>query len=194
MQKKKYDVLIIGSGGAGLSSAITAAQNNMSVAVISKVHPLKSHTVAAQGGINASLGNISSDDWRWHAHDTIKAGRGIADEDSVRYMCQSAPNIIKKLEKIGVEFDKLENGKINQKIYGGQSTNFGDGDLAHRACFSKDRTGYNIMHKLYKKAMSLGVKFYNYYFALDLLIENENCYGTLCWDIDKGKILPIFAN
>ncbi|HJK86611.1 MAG TPA: FAD-binding protein [Candidatus Megaira endosymbiont of Nemacystus decipiens] len=192
-QKHIYDVLIIGAGGAGLFSGILAAEKGLKVAIISKVHPLKSHTIAAQGGINASLGNISKDDWKWHAYDTSKAACGLGDQDSVEYMCKSAPYLIKLLSCMGVEFDQTKDGLIDQRVYGGQSTNFGSGELAHRACFSKDRTGHNILHKLYEKACDLKVKFYKFYFALDLLLNKNKCYGVFCWNIEEGKMHSIFA-
>ena len=140
IKKHYYDVLIIGSGGAGLTAAIFAAEKKFSVAVVTKVHPLNSHTVAAQGGINASLGNITEDNWRWHAYDTIKASDWLADQDSVEEMCREASNMVGMLDRLGVEFDKAPDGKISQKLYGGQSANFGKGDLAYRACYSKDKT------------------------------------------------------
>lgn len=182
-----HDVLIIGSGGSGLSAAIFAAgDKSCDVAVISKVHPLKSHTIAAQGGINASLGNVSKDDWRWHAYDTIKSSAWIADQDSVEEMCRRAPEMIYLLDQLGVEFDRNAAGKIDQKIYGGQSTNFGKGGFAHRACYSKDKTGNTIMHRLYDEAIKQNVQFYNYNFALDLLVQNDKCYGVICLDMELG--------
>lgn len=184
-----HDVLIIGSGGAGLSAAIFATKDKSSdVAVISKVHPLKSHTVAAQGGINASLGNISEDNWRWHAYDTIKSSAWIADQDSVEEMCRRAPEMIHLLDQLGVEFDRNHEGKIDQKIYGGQSTNFGNGGFAHRACYSKDKTGHTIMHRLYDEAIRQKIQFYNYNFVLDLLCEGDQCFGITCLDMEKGVL------
>jgi succinate dehydrogenase / fumarate reductase flavoprotein subunit len=188
-----HDVLIIGSGGSGLATAIFAANKKLDVAIISKAHPLKSHTVAAQGGINASLGNISTDDWRWHAYDTIKASDWLADQDSVEEMCKEAPNIINMLDQLGVEFDRNADGKISQKIYGGQSTDFGKGELAHRACYSKDKTGHSIMHKLYEEARSKNVIFYNYNFVIDLLMQDNCCYGLVCLDIENGILNIIKA-
>ena len=182
-----HDVLIIGSGGSGLSAAIFAARDKSGdVAVVSKVHPLKSHTVAAQGGINASLGNISKDDWRWHAYDTIKSSAWIADQDSVEEMCQRAPEMIHLLDQLGVEFDRNAAGRIDQKIYGGQSTDFGRGGFAHRACYSKDKTGNTIMHRLYDEAIKQNIRFYNYNFALDLLMQGDKCCGIICLDMELG--------
>lgn len=188
-----YDVLIIGSGGSGLAAAIFAATRGLKVAVVSKVHPLKSHTVAAQGGINASLGNVTPDDWRWHAYDTVKASDWLADQDSVEEMCRAAPDVINMLSELGVEFDRMTGGAIDQKIYGGQSTNYGKGTFAHRACFAKDRTGHSIMHKLYEEAISRNITFHNYNFALDLICENNRCSGVVCWDIENGFINIINA-
>ncbi len=189
-----HDVLIIGSGGSGLTAALFAADKKLDVAVISKVHPLKSHTIAAQGGINASLGNITRDDWRWHAYDTIKASDWLADQDSVEEMCKSAPDMIHMLDQLGVEFDRTSDGRINQKIYGGQSTEFGKGEFAHRACYSKDKTGDSIMHQLFKAATSKQVLFYNYNFAIDLIMHNDQCHGVICWDIENGVLNIIRAN
>jgi succinate dehydrogenase/fumarate reductase flavoprotein subunit len=186
-----HDVLIIGSGGSGLSAAIFAAARGVGVAVVSKVHPLKSHTVAAQGGMNASLGNITKDDWRWHAYDTIKSSDWIADQDSVEEMCQRAPEMVNLLDQLGVEFDRNEDGRIDQKIYGGQSTDFGKGGFAHRACYSKDKTGHTIMHSLYNEAIKKKVTFYNYNFALDLLMDNDRCYGIVCLDSEQGILRVI---
>ena len=188
-----YDVLIVGSGGSGLAAAIFATRRELKVAVVSKVHPLKSHTIAAQGGINASLGNITPDDWRWHAYDTIKASDWLADQDSVEEMCQSAPEVINMLSELGVQFDRIKGGIIDQKIYGGQSTEYGKGTFAHRACFAKDRTGHSIMHKLYEEALTRNVAFHNYNFVLDLLYEHNQCYGAVCWDIENGVINIINA-
>jgi succinate dehydrogenase / fumarate reductase flavoprotein subunit len=181
-------VLVIGSGGSGLAAAILAKKRGFDVAVVSKVHPLKSHTIAAQGGINAVLSNISEDDYRWHMYDTIKASDWLADQDSVEYMCKSAPNVIAMLDKLGVEFDRTSEGVIDQKIYGGQSTNFGKGEMAHRACYSKDKTGHSIMMKLYEAAVNQGITFYNYNFVLDLIIEHGEAFGAVAWDVENGEV------
>lgn len=188
-----YDVLIIGSGGSGLSAAIFSADKGFDIAVVSKVHPLKSHTIAAQGGVNASLGNIAKDDWRWHAYDTIKSSDWIADQDSVEEMCRRAPEMISMLDQLGVEFDRTKDGKIDQKIYGGQSTDFGKGGFAHRACYSKDRTGHTIMHNLYNEAIKRNVAFYNYNFVLDLITQDNRCYGLVCLDMEQGILRIIKA-
>lgn len=192
-EKHHSDVLIIGSGGAGLAASIFAAQQGLDTIVVSKVHPLKSHTVAAQGGINAVLSNIEKDNWRWHMYDTLKAADWIADTDSVELMCSSASDFIHMLDQLGVEFDRTKDGKINQKVYGGQSTEFGNGGLAYRACYSKDRTGYSIMEKLYNEALRLKVRFYNYNFVLDLIGNTEDVVGAVCWDIENGRVNIINA-
>lgn len=195
MAKHIYDVLIIGGGGAGLFAAIMAAEKGLKVAVVSKVHPLKSHTVAAQGGINASLGNINLDDWRWHAYDTVKASAGLADQDSVNFMCQEAPRLVRLLADWGVNFDTTDDGKIDQRVYGGQTTDFGQGKLAYRACFSKDKTGHDIMNVLYEKASNLKIKFYDFVFVLDLLTDKGGniCNGAFCWNIDSGEMFALLS-
>lgn len=194
MKNQTFDVLIIGAGGSGLCSAIMAAKKGLSVAVISRVHPMQSHTVAAQGGINAALGNVSKDDIRWHIYDTLKASDWLADEDSVEIMCNRAPEIITMLDELGVEFSRNEDGKIDQKIYGGQSTDFGKGEMAKRACYSKDKTGQTVMDKLYAEAKKYNIQFYNFHFALDLVIDNGNCCGVSCIDLEEGAVKVILAS
>ncbi|MCC8417565.1 MAG: FAD-dependent oxidoreductase [Rickettsia endosymbiont of Bryobia graminum] len=185
----KYDLIIIGSGGSGLTAAIYAARRGLKIAVISKVHPMNSHTVAAQGGINAALGNVTPDNWQWHAYDTIKASDWLADEDSVEIMCSNAADAIKMLNDIGVQFNRTNNGLIDQKIYGGQSTNYGKGELAYRACYSDDRTGSSIMAKLYDIAKNLdNIDFLNYNFVLELIMSDNKCCGVVSWDIEQGVI------
>lgn len=191
-----YDLVIIGAGGSSLAAAISAAQKGYKVAVISKVHPMQSHTVAAQGGINAALGNITLDDWRWHAYDTIKASDWLADQDSVEIMCSAAPSAITMLENIGVQFHKAMDGRIDQKIYGGQSTHYGCGELAYRACYVDDRTGLSIMDKLYKMAGNFAlITFFNYNFAIELIMNEagNKCQGVVSWDIEHGCLNIILA-
>ena len=187
-------MLIIGSGGSGLAAGIFAARKGLRIAIASKVHPLKSHTIAAQGGINAALSNVAPDDVKWHIYDTLKAADGLADVDSVEYMCNTAPEMISMLESLGVEFDRKADGKIDQKVYGGQSTDFGQGGFAYRACYAKDRTGHSIMHKLYETALSLGVEFFNYNFALDLNTQDNKCFGASFFFLENGSTNIIFAD
>ncbi len=187
---RNFQVIIIGAGGAGLMAALScAAKGIKDVAVISKVFPTQSHTVAAKGGINAALGNVQGDDWKWHCYDTIKGSDYLADYDSVELMCKSALQAIVDLEKMGVAFSRNNNGKIDQRIYGGQKTNFGKGDLAYRACFSKDSTGHTILNTLYQQCLKKGVKFFSEYFVTDLLIKDKtNCFGALAIDLASGEI------
>ena len=187
---RKFDVIIIGSGGAGLMAAISCLKSGIkNIAIISKVIPTLSHTVAAKGGINAALGNKTKDDWHWHAYDTIKSGDFIADYDSVEYMCKAAPEAIYNLEKIGVAFARFDNGTIYQRPYGGQTTNFGNGDIAYRACSAKDDIGHSILHSLYSQCLKNDVIFFNEFFVTDLLVENQDiCYGAVAIDLSEGVI------
>ena len=188
--KHNFQVIIIGAGGAGLMSALSCISRGVkNVAVISKVFPTRSHTVAAKGGINAALGNISGDDWQWHCYDTIKGGDYLVDHDAAELMCKAAPQAIIDLEKMGVVFSRNADGKIDQRVYGGQKTNFGKGDLAHRACFSKDSTGHTILNTLYQQCLKKGVKFFSEFFITDLLIDNQKqCFGAVAIDLASGQI------
>ncbi|MFT6106478.1 MAG: succinate dehydrogenase / fumarate reductase flavoprotein subunit [Rickettsiales bacterium] len=170
-----FQTIIIGAGGAGMMAALSCANEGIkNVAVISKVFPTMSHTVAAKGGINAALGNVAEDNWQWHCFDTIKGADYLADHDSVELMCKSAPQTIIELENMGVVFSRNEEGKIDQRIYGGQKTGFGKGDLAHRACFSKDSTGHTILNTLYQQCLRKGIKFFSEFFVTDLLMSEAN--------------------
>lgn len=190
----KFDLIVIGSGGAGLMSAISAFDHKVNnVAVISKTEVTRSHTVAAKGGINASLSNITPDDWKWHAFDTIKGSDYLADVDSVEVMCKNASAAIIKLEKMGVVFTRNSAGKIDQQAYGAQTTEFGAGEIAHRACYSKDQTGHTILHTLYQQALARNIKFFTEHAVIDLLIENGRCFGAIAIDLLSGKILVIKA-
>ena len=191
---KNFDILIIGSGGAGLSAAIAALENGAkNIAVISKVNPTSSHTVSAKGGINAALGNVVADDWKFHAFDTIKGGDYLADVDAVEILCSKAKEAILDLEKRGVVFSRDVCGKLAQRAYGGQTVNFGEGGVAYRACYSKDKTGHTILHTLYQQALKNDVKFFSEFFVTDLLIENENCYGCLSVDLAAGELVVFLA-
>jgi len=187
---KNFQVIIIGAGGAGLMAALSCASKGIKdVAVISKVFPTQSHTVAAKGGINAALGNVKGDDWKWHCYDTIKGADYLADYDSVEFMCREAPQAIVDLERMGVAFSRNENGKIDQRIYGGQKTDFGKGNLAHRACFSKDSTGHTILNTLYQQCLKKGVKFFSEFFVTDLLISplfKEEAQSSLLFRRESG--------
>lgn len=183
-----YDIIIVGAGGAGLMAALKAKEKGFSVAILSKVHPTKSHTVAAQGGINAALGNVEPDDWRWHMYDTIKGSDWLADQDAVEYMCKNAASSVLGLANLGVNFSRNEDGSLYQRLYGGQSTYFGKGKLAYRACAANDQTGRAIIDTLYNKVLSVGVEFFNYHFAFELIIRDGVCVGVASWAIDKGEV------
>ena len=195
ISQRHFDILIIGSGGAGLSAALAAIDAGVkSIAVVSKVVPGNSHTVAAKGGINAALGNVSNDDWKWHAYDTLKGSDYLADTDAVEVLCQQAKSAIIDLEKMGVVFSRQSEGKIAQRAYGGQTTNFGQGDVAYRACYSKDKTGHTILHSLHEQALKYGVKFFCEFFVTDLLIEEQKqCHGCVAVDLNNGELVIFTA-
>ncbi len=190
VSNQHFDIVIIGSGGAGLTAAISAANSGAkNIAVISKVIPTNSHTVAAKGGINAALGNVDIDDWKWHAFDTLKGSDYLADVDAVEILCHGAKAAILDLEKKGVVFSRNEDGKIAQRAYGGQTINFGEGGVAYRACYSKDKTGHTILHTLHEQALQHNVKFFSEFFVTDLLIENNKSYGCLTIDLNSGELV-----
>jgi succinate dehydrogenase / fumarate reductase, flavoprotein subunit len=188
---KDFDIIIIGSGGAGLMAAISAIESGAkNIAVISKVTPNNSHTVSAKGGINAALGNVQKDDWKWHAYDTLKGSDYLADVDAVEILCRDAKDAIIDLEKMGVVFSRDDLGNIAQRAYGGQSSDFGKGELAYRACYSKDKTGQTILHTLYEQALKKGVKFFSEFFVTDLLIKDSSqCFGCLAVDLNLGDLV-----
>lgn len=187
--KRQFDVVIIGSGGAGLMTALSCLQSGVkNIAVVSKAGVLHSHTVAAKGGINAAFGNVSEDDWRWHAYDTIKGGDYLSDVDAVEILCKNAKEAIIDLEKMGVVFSRDAKGKLAQRAYGGQTTHFGKGDVAHRSCYSKDKTGHTILYSLYENCLKGGVQFFEEFFVSDLLIADKKCYGCLAIDMNQGQM------
>lgn len=188
--KKHFDIAIIGSGGAGLMAAATAAKAGAkNIAIISKVIPTNSHTVAAKGGINASLGNVGEDHWQWHAFDTIKGSDYLADKDAVEILCKNANSAIIELEKMGVVFSRDQKGQIAQRAYGGQTTHNGEGGVAYRACYSKDKTGQTILHTLYNEALKVGAEFFSEFFVTDLLIKDKKCFGSLAIDLNNGELI-----
>ena len=169
-----YDVVILGAGGSGLRCAYECAANGLRTAVVSKLFPTRSHTVAAQGGINAALGNITDDDWRWHAYDTIKGSDWLGDQDAIQYMCKQAPESVIELENLGMPFSRTEEGKIYQRAFGGQSLNFGKGGQAYRCAAVADRTGHSMLHTLYGNSLQHdNISFFVEYFGLDLLKDKE---------------------
>lgn len=191
--RRKFDTLVIGAGGGGLRSALQLSQADAKVAVVSKVFPTRSHTVAAQGGMNAALGNVLPDNWHWHMYDTIKGSDYLGDQDAIEYMCRAASNLVVELEHAGVPFSRLDNGKIYQRPFGGQSQNFG-GDQAARTCAAADRTGHAILHALYQQNIKTKTHFFDEYFAVDLVKDKEGfVLGALVLEIETGEPLLIEA-
>ncbi|HJD63841.1 MAG TPA: succinate dehydrogenase flavoprotein subunit [Rickettsia endosymbiont of Sericostoma sp.] len=184
----QFDVVVVGAGGAGLRATFGMAKEGLSTACISKVFPTRSHTVAAQGGISASLGNMGQDDWRWHMYDTVKGSDWLGDQDAIEYMCKHAAAAVLELEHYGVPFSRTEEGKIYQRPFGGMTTNYGKGQAAQRTCAAADRTGHAILHTLYQQALKNKAQFFIEYFAIDLLMNNGECVGVVAWNLDDGTI------
>ncbi|MBI37057.1 MAG: succinate dehydrogenase flavoprotein subunit [Alphaproteobacteria bacterium] len=182
-----YDVVVIGAGGAGLRATFGMANKGLKTACITKVFPTRSHTVAAQGGISAALGNMGEDDWRWHMYDTVKGSDWLGDQDAIEYMVREAMPAIIELEHQGVPFSRTEEGKIYQRPFGGMTTNYGEG-TAQRTCAAADRTGHAILHTLYQQALKYDAEFFIEYFALDLIMEDGECRGVMAWNLDDGTI------
>ncbi len=183
-----YDVIVVGAGGAGLRATFGLAEQGLKTACITKVFPTRSHTVAAQGGISAALGNMGPDDWRWHMYDTVKGSDWLGDQDSIEYMCREGPAAVIELEHFGVPFSRTEEGKIYQRAFGGMTTNFGEG-TAQRTCAAADRTGHAILHTLYQQSLRHAAEFFVEYFVLDLIMDDEgNCVGCTAWNLDDGSL------
>ncbi len=183
-----FDVVVVGAGGSGLRAALGAAQAGLKTACISKVFPTRSHTVAAQGGISASLGNMGEDDWRWHMYDTVKGSDWLGDQDAIEYLCREAPAAVYELEHWGVPFSRTEDGKIYQRAFGGMTRNFGEGPV-QRTCAAADRTGHAILHTLYGQSLRHATEFFIEYFALDLIMDEEGaCRGVTAWKLDDGTL------
>ncbi|MCR4301077.1 MAG: FAD-binding protein, partial [Sulfuricaulis sp.] len=191
--RRRFDCLVIGAGGGGLRAALQLAQGEAHVAVVSKVFPTRSHTVAAQGGINAALGNVQPDNWHWHMYDTVKGSDYLGDQDAIEYMCRAAAHLVVELEHFGVPFSRLENGRIYQRAFGGQSQNFG-GAQAIRTCPAADRTGHAMLHALYQQNLKARTHFFDEFFAVDLLMNPEGyALGALVIEIETGEPLIIQA-
>ena len=188
-----YDVVVVGAGGAGLRATLEAARLGLKTACISKVFPTRSHTVAAQGGISAALGNMGEDDWRWHMYDTVKGSDWLGDQDSIEFLCRKAPEAVYELEHFGVPFSRTEEGKIYQRAFGGMTSNYGEG-IAQRTCAAADRTGHAILHTLYGQCLRHDVNFFIEYFALDLIMEEGEVRGLIAWKLDDGTIHRFRAN
>ena len=191
--KRKFDTLVIGAGGAGLRAALQLSEAKLKVAVVSKVFPTRSHTVAAQGGMNAALGNVTPDSWHWHMYDTVKGSDYLGDQDAIEYMCRAAPETVIELEHYGVPFSRLENGSIYQRQFGGQSQDFG-GEQAARTCAAADRTGHAMLHSLYQQNIKLKTHFFDEFFAVDLLKnERGDILGAIAIDIESNEKIIIEA-
>ena len=183
----KFDVVVVGAGGSGLRAALGCAQAGLKTACISKVFPTRSHTVAAQGGISASLGNMGEDDWRWHMYDTVKGSDWLGDQDAIEYLCRNAPAAVYELEHWGVPFSRTPDGKIYQRAFGGMTRNFGEAPI-QRTCAAADRTGHAMLHTMYGQSLAHDTQFFIEYFALDLIMDEGVCRGVTAWKLDDGTL------
>jgi succinate dehydrogenase / fumarate reductase flavoprotein subunit len=182
-----YDVVVVGAGGAGLRATFGLAQAGLATACLTKVFPTRSHTVAAQGGISAALGNMGEDDWRWHMYDTVKGSDWLGDQDAIEFMCKEAPAAVIELEHYGVPFSRTDDGRIYQRPFGGMTTHFGKG-IAQRTCAAADRTGHAMLHTLYQQSLKHDASFFIEFFALDLIMENGECRGVIALDMSDGTL------
>ncbi len=182
-----YDVVVVGAGGAGLRATLGLAEQGLTTACITKVFPTRSHTVAAQGGISAALGNMGADDWRWHMYDTVKGSDWLGDQDAIEYMCKEAPASVIELEHYGVPFSRTEDGHIYQRPFGGMTTHYGEG-TAQRTCAAADRTGHAMLHTLYQQSLKHDAEFFIEYFAIDLIMEDGVCRGVVALDLAEGRL------
>jgi len=182
-----FDIVVVGAGGAGLRATLEAAKLGYKVACITKVFPTRSHTVAAQGGISAALGNMSEDDWRWHMYDTVKGSDWLGDQDAIEYLCRHAPEAVYELEHFGVPFSRMEDGRLFQRAFGGMSLHYGK-EQAMRTCAAADRTGHAMLHTLYGQSLKYDVNFFIEFFALDLIMDEGVCRGVMAWKLDDGSI------
>ena len=182
-----YDVIVVGAGGSGLRATLGLAEAGLSTACISKLFPTRSHTVAAQGGISAALGNMGEDDWHWHMYDTVKGSDWLGDQDAIELMCKEAPAAVIELEHYGVPFSRTEEGRIYQRPFGGMTTHFGKG-IAQRTCAAADRTGHAMLHTLYQQSIRRSATFFVEYFAIDLMMEDGACRGVIALDLTEGKL------
>ena len=184
----EYDAIVVGAGGSGLRAAFGLAEAGLNTACITKLFPTRSHTVAAQGGINAALGNMTEDDWRWHMYDTVKGSDWLGDQDAIHYMCREAPRTVIELEHFGLPFSRTKDGKIYQRAFGGQSLNYGKGGQAYRCAAAADRTGHAMLHTLYGQSLRHNTNFFIEYFALDLIMEDGECVGVTALNMEDGTI------
>ena len=183
-----YDVVVVGAGGAGLRATLGMAEQGLRTACVTKVFPTRSHTVAAQGGIAASLANMGPDNWQWHMYDTVKGSDWLGDTDAMEYLAREAPKAVYELDHYGVPFSRTEEGKIYQRPFGGHTTEFGEGPPVQRTCAAADRTGHAILHTLYGQSLKQQAEFFIEYFAIDLIITDGACTGVVCWRLEDGTI------
>jgi succinate dehydrogenase (ubiquinone) flavoprotein subunit len=189
----EYDVAIVGAGGARLRAAVGLAESGLETAVVTKSFPTRSHTVAAQGGINAALGNMTKDDWRWHMYDTVRGSDWLGDQDAIRYMCREAPRAVRELEEYVMPFSRTEDGLIYQRPLGDQSLDYGNGGQAYRTACVADRTGHSMLHTLYGTALKNDCQFHIEWFALDLMMQDNKCIGITAMDMETGTLHRVFA-
>jgi succinate dehydrogenase / fumarate reductase flavoprotein subunit len=188
IEDHNHDVVVVGAGGAGLRAVVGCSEAGLKTACITKVFPTRSHTVAAQGGIAAALGNMGEDDWRWHMYDTVKGADWLGDQDAIEYMCRSAPEAVYELEHWGLPFSRREDGKIYQRPFGGMTTHYGKG-TAQRTCAAADRTGHAMLHTMYGQALRHAAEFFIEFFAIDLIMDEEGrCRGVVAINLDDGSI------
>ncbi len=187
--RNKFDAVIVGAGGAGMRAALQLANSGLKVALLSKVFPTRSHTVSAQGGITCALGNHHEDDWRWHMYDTVKGADYIGDQDCIEYLCKTGPEVVYELEHMGLPFSRMDNGKIYQRQFGGQSKNFGQ-EQAARTCAAADRTGHSLLHTLYQQNLKAKTHIFSEWFALDFVKDSQNrIAGLTAMCIETGEIV-----
>ena len=196
VSEKQFDVVIVGGGGSGLRASLEISKSGLDVAIVSKVFPTRSHTVAAQGGITCAIASADpNDDWRWHMFDTVKGSDYIGDQNAIEYMCSEGPDAIFELEHMGLPFSRFENGRIYQRPFGGQSKEFGEGGQAARTCAAADRTGHALLHTLYQANLKAGTKFLNEWFAIDVIKNDEGTIkGVSCFDMETGEVSIIRCN
>jgi succinate dehydrogenase (ubiquinone) flavoprotein subunit len=190
-----FDAVVVGAGGSGLRAAMGLSEAGFKTACVTKLFPTRSHTVAAQGGINAALGNMSEDDWRWHMYDTVKGSDWLGDQDAIHYMCREAPKAVLELESFGMPFSRTEQGTIYQRAFGGQSLDYGKGGQAHRCAAAADRTGHAMLHTLYGRSLAFDTTYFVEYFCLDLIMTDDGseCIGVICMNLEDGSIHRIHA-